>query len=82
MISAEAGEQAYRNLKELQVGKYRVTMRPHSSELALFAPGIKANITEEMIVRSFGRFGKISACSLSKKRESFMQNATINFSSE
>ena len=68
MTSAEAGELAYKNLKDIKVGKYNVTMRPHSSELALFAPCIKANVTEEMVISAFSKFGRISACTLSKKR--------------
>lgn len=47
MISAEAGEKIYDQLKEFTFGKFHVSLRPHASEFSLFASGIKKNISEE-----------------------------------
>ena len=81
MTSVESGEKAFNNLRDIQVGKYHVTLRPHSSELGLFAPGLKLNLSEEEIKTSFSKFGRISACTLSQNRNN-VQSATINFSNE
>ena len=50
MASTEAGEEAYKNMKDIHVEKYHITLRPHASELALFAPGMKPNVTEEAVI--------------------------------
>ena len=64
----------------MTIGKYKVTLRPHSSELALFAPGIRKDVTEKDVMKAFEKYGRIIDCTLTPKKNSpLAQNATINY---
>lgn len=78
--SIEDGEMAFEKETEITIGKYKISLRPHASELALFASGIKNNVTEEEIRTVFGTYGKIISCKLAPAKSKVSQSVTINYS--
>lgn len=81
-IAHEDAEKAFENEKGTTIGKYKIILRPISSDLAIFAYGLRPDLSDQEIKKAFELYGKVIECKVTTKQSTGIKSATVNYANE